>query len=113
MLSALVKFGETLDDYIHLVLPPMMKLFDSAEVPWSVRRTSLEAIDKLSDTLYFLEYAGRIIHPLVRCIDNCPDLRPAATDALASIILQLGKKFKIFIPMVDKVVKKHRMTHDR
>eukprot|EP00092_Neocalanus_flemingeri_P019853 GFUD01021504.1.p1 GENE.GFUD01021504.1~~GFUD01021504.1.p1 ORF type:complete len:2235 (+),score=707.01 GFUD01021504.1:192-6707(+) len=113
MLSALIKFGPTLDDYIHLVLPPMVKLFDCAEVPWSVRRSSLEAIDKLSDTLDFSEYAGRIIHPLVRCIDNSPELRPAAMDALAAIVLQLGKKFKIFIPMVDKVLKKHRISHQR
>merc|ERR1719341_2396332 len=113
MLSALIKFGATLDDYIHLVLPPMVKLFDSAEVSWSVRKTSLEAIDKLSDNLDFSEYAGRIIHPLVRCIDNSPELRPAAMDALAAIVLQLGKKFKIFIPMVDKVLKKHRISHQR
>ena len=39
MISALVKFGATLDDYIHLVLPPLVKLFDSAEVPWSVRKS--------------------------------------------------------------------------
>ena len=113
MLSALINFGATLDDYIHLVLPPMVKLFDSPEVPWSVRKASLEAIDKLSDTLDFSDYAGRIIHPLVRCIDNSPDLRPAGMDCLAAIVLQLGKKFKIFIPMVEKVVRKHRITHQR
>merc|ERR1719500_361769 len=97
MISALVKFGATLDDYIHLVLPPMVKLFDSSDVSWSVRKSSLEAIDKLSDCLDFSHYAGRIIHPLVRCIDNSPDLRPAGMDCLAAIVLQLGKKFKIFI----------------
>ena len=59
----------------------------------------------------FSDYAGRIIHPLVRVIDNCPELRPAAMDVLAAIVLQLGKKYKIFIPMVDKVVKKHRINH--
>ena len=113
MISALIKFGATLDDYIHLVLPPMVKLFDLAEVPWSIRKASLEAIDKLSDCLDFSDYAGRIIHPLVRVIDNCPELRPAAMDVLAAIVLQLGKKYKIFIPMVDKVVKKHRISHQR
>ena len=57
------------------------------------------------------KYLGRIIHPLVRCIDNCPELRPAAMEALSSLALQLGKKFKIFIPMIDKVLKKHRISH--
>ena len=113
MISALIKFGAALDDYIHIILPPMVKLFDSAEVPWSIRKASLEAIDKLSDCLDFNDYAGRIIHPLVRVIDNCPELRPAAMDLLASIVLQMGKKYRIFIPMVDKVVRKHRISHPR
>ncbi len=113
MISALIKFGAALDDYIHLILPPMVKLFDSTEVPWSIRKASLEAIDKLSDSLDFSDYAGRIIHPLVRVIDNCPELRPAAMDVLAAIVLQLGKKYRIFIPMVDKVVKRHRISHQR
>ena len=113
MISALVKFGATLDDYIHLVLPPMVKLFDSSEVSWAVRKSSLEAIDKLSDCLDFSDYAGRIIHPLIRVIDNCPELRPSAMDVLAAIVLQLGKKYKIFIPMVDKILKKHRISHQR
>lgn len=113
MISALIKFGAALDDYIHLVLPPMVKLFDSAEVYWSIRKASLEAIDKLSDCLDFSDYAGRIIHPLVRVIDNCPELRPAAMDVLAAIVLQLGKKYRIFIPMVDKVVRRHRISHQR
>ena len=41
-------------------------------------------------------------------IDGCPELRPAAMEALSSLALQLGKKFKIFIPMIEKVLKKHR-----
>ena len=113
MLSALVNFGNTLDDYLHLVLPPMVKLFDSQDVPWSVRKTSLEALDKLSDVLDFSDYAGRIVHPLVRCVDTAPDLRPAAMDCLAAIVLQLGKKFKIFIPMVERVLRRHRISHQR
>ena len=70
MLAAMENFGTTLDDYIHLVLPPMVRLFDSVDVPWSVRKSSLEAIDHLSACLDFSEYAGRIIHPLVRCVNK-------------------------------------------
>ena len=58
MLAALNNFGPTLDDYIHLVLPPMVRLFDSLDVPWSVRKASLDAIDHLSSSLDFSEYAG-------------------------------------------------------
>ena len=33
LLTAIQKFGNTLSDYLHLFLPPMVRLFDSAEVP--------------------------------------------------------------------------------
>ena len=46
-------------------------------------------------------------------LDNCPELRPAAMEVLASLALQLGKKFKIFIPMIDKVLRRHRISHPK
>ena len=52
----------------------------------------------------------RIIHPLVRCLDT-PDLRMPAMDTLTALVYQLGKKYKIFIPMVDKVILKQKISH--
>ena len=39
-------------------------------------RTALETIDHLSDNLDFMEFASRIVHPLVRTLDTTP--RPQA-----------------------------------
>ncbi|XP_071482072.1 serine/threonine-protein kinase mTOR-like [Diadema antillarum] len=113
LLNAMQKFGANLDDYLHLLLPPVVKLFDSHDVPIPVRRTALETIDHLSDTLDFMEFASRIVHPLVRTLDTTPELRPVAMDMLSSIVLQLGKKFQIFIAMVNKVLVKHRINHQK
>ena len=52
----------------------------------------------------------RIIHPLVRCLDT-PELRMTAMDTLTALVYQLGKKYKIFIPMVDKVILKQKISH--
>jgi hypothetical protein len=41
LLSALQKFGTTLNDYMHLFLPPIVRLFDCAEVPMAIRRGAL------------------------------------------------------------------------
>ncbi|XP_041480411.1 serine/threonine-protein kinase mTOR-like [Lytechinus variegatus] len=113
LLNAMQKFGANLDDYLHLLLPPVVKLFDSQDLPVSVRRTALETVDHLSDNLDFMEFASRIVHPLVRTLDTTPDLRPVAMDTLSSVVLQLGKKFQIFIPMVNKVLVKHRINHQK
>ncbi|XP_035228341.1 serine/threonine-protein kinase mTOR-like [Stegodyphus dumicola] len=113
LLTALQKFGNNLDDYLHLILPPIVKLFDSPDVPVSVQKCALETIDHLSETLDFTEFASRILQPLVRNLDTVPDLRPTAMDTLCSIVIQLGKKYQIFIPMVHKVLTKHRISHQR
>ena len=88
LLSALQKFGSTLNDYMHLFLPPIVRLFDSPEVPMGIRRGALECIDHLSDVLDFSEYASLIIHPLVRCLDSgLTELRPNAMDTLTSLVV--------------------------
>ena len=44
-------------------------------------------------------------------LDQTPELRPAAMETLSSIVAQLGKKYAIFVPMVQKVLIKHKINH--
>ncbi|KAI1309348.1 Serine/threonine-protein kinase mTOR [Halotydeus destructor] len=113
MLQALQHFGTNLDDYLHMILPPIIKLFDSTDIPLQLRKDALQTIDVFSETLELTEFASRIIHPLVRVLDTVPDLRAQAMDTLTAVIAQLGKKYQIFIPMVHKVLIRHRINHQR
>jgi len=76
-------------------------------------RIALESIDKFTDTLDLTDYASRIIHPLVRTLDTTPELQSVAMDALASLVAQLNRKYEIFIPMVNRVLARHRIKHQR
>uniref|UniRef100_A0A8D9ABA5 Serine/threonine-protein kinase TOR n=1 Tax=Cacopsylla melanoneura TaxID=428564 RepID=A0A8D9ABA5_9HEMI len=113
MLCALQKFGANLDDYMHLVLPPIVRLFDSTDCPIPVCRVAMETIDHLSDTLDFTDFASRIIHPLVRSLDTCSECRHTAMETLCALVLQLGRKYRIFVPLVSRVVAKHKIHHTR
>ncbi|KAG9481906.1 hypothetical protein GDO78_010897 [Eleutherodactylus coqui] len=113
LLNAIQMFGANLDDYLHLLLPPIVKLFDAPDSPLPARKVALETVDRLTESLDFTDYASRIIHPIVRTLDVSPDLRPTAMDTLSSLVFQLGKKYQIFIPMVNKVLLKHRILHQR
>ncbi len=113
LLTAFKKFGSALSDYMHVLLPKIVVYFDSELAPLKVRRMALECVDHLSDSLDFSEYASLLVHPLVRCLDKTPELRAPAMDTLASIVTQLGKKYTIFIPMVQKVLIQHRINHQR
>ncbi|XP_075136061.1 serine/threonine-protein kinase mTOR isoform X5 [Leptodactylus fuscus] len=113
LLNAIQMFGANLDDYLHLLLPPIVKLFDAPDSPLPARKAALETVDRLTESLDFTDYASRIIHPIVRTLDVCPELRQTAMDTLSSLVFQLGKKYQIFIPMVNKVLLKHRILHQR
>ncbi|XP_059807691.1 serine/threonine-protein kinase mTOR isoform X1 [Hypanus sabinus] len=113
LLNAIQLFGANLDDYLHLLLPPIVKLFDGQEVPLTPRKVALETLDRLTESLDFTDYASRIIHPIVRTLDCTPELRQTAMDTLSSLVFQLGKKYQIFIPMVNKMMMRHRINHQR
>lgn len=111
LLFALQKFEDNLDDYMHLVIPSIVKLFDATDCPVNVAKTAMETVDYLSDSLNYNELVSRIIHPLVRSLDSCPSLRSTAMDTLCALIVQLGRKYNDFIPLVQKVIIKHRIQH--
>ncbi|KAG6451388.1 serine/threonine-protein kinase mTOR [Manduca sexta] len=111
LLYALQKFEDNLDDYMHLVIPSIVKLFDASDCPINVAKVAMETVDCLSDSLNYSELVSRIIHPLVRSLDTCAPLRQTAMDTLCALIVQLGRKYSDFIPLVQKVVVKHRIQH--
>ncbi|XP_029434781.1 serine/threonine-protein kinase mTOR isoform X2 [Rhinatrema bivittatum] len=113
LLNAIQLFGANLDDYLHLILPPIVKLFDALDAPLQARKAALDTVDHLTESLDFTDYASRIIHPIVRTLDASPELRLTAMDTLSSLVFQLGKKYQIFIPMVNKVLVRHRINHQR
>lgn len=76
-------------------------------------RLALETVGHLADHLDLTEYASRILHPLVRTLDNTPSLQMTAMDTLTALVRQLAHHYTIFIPMVNRVVQKHKISHDK
>lgn len=113
LLKALQQFGNNLDDCLYLILPSIVECFSAADKPMVVRKTALETIHILSENLDLTEYASKIIHPLVRVLDTEPQLTSAAMDTLCAVAHQLGSTYQIFIPIVQKVLKKHKISHTR
>ncbi|CAG5108662.1 Similar to Mtor: Serine/threonine-protein kinase mTOR (Rattus norvegicus), partial [Cotesia congregata] len=113
LLEALQTFGNNLDNYIHMVLPPIVNLFHAPDCPIVVNRVALETVDQLADTLDFSEYVSRIVRAAVRTIDLCPELRNTTMDMLCSLVMQLGKKYQYFIPLVQSYMTKHKISNSQ
>ncbi|CAG9773619.1 unnamed protein product [Ceutorhynchus assimilis] len=111
LLKALHRFGNNLDDYMHLILPPIVRLIDASDSPTAVSRQALETISQIAELIDLSDYTSRITHPLVRTIDKSPELRDAAMGTLYALVSQLGREFRVFIPMVNKVYTKHKIVN--
>lgn len=104
VLKAFVIFGSSLDPYLYMVVPSLIKLFEYA--PMNVRKASIECIGRLSRNLSLNDYASEIIQPLLRLLGNYDGnaLRTAAMTTICSLLLQMGNDFKVFIPVVSSVL---------
>ena len=63
----------------------------------------METIQELSEALNFSDYSSVIVHGLVRALEYSPELRDVAMDTMCCLVVQLGHRFKVFIPMMSKV----------
>jgi len=110
VLKAFIVFGSNLEEYLHLVIPVIIKLFERIDAPLDLRKEAIQTIGQLCKNVNFSDHASRIIHPLVRILPN-PELRNDAMDTLIKLVLQLNSDYAIFVPMVNKILIKNHIQH--
>jgi FKBP12-rapamycin complex-associated protein len=112
ILRNLEVIGSNLDDYLHLVVPAIVKLISQTESD-DVRMLAVTSIARLSRILNVSEFASRIIHPLARLLQSeaSMDLKSAAMSAICHLVFQLGTDYATFIPMVNRILTRHQILH--
>eukprot|EP00003_Mantamonas_plastica_P010783 TRINITY_DN2025_c0_g1_i1.p1 TRINITY_DN2025_c0_g1~~TRINITY_DN2025_c0_g1_i1.p1 ORF type:complete len:2240 (+),score=782.23 TRINITY_DN2025_c0_g1_i1:702-7421(+) len=114
VLRALETFGNNLEDYLHLVIPAVVKLVEQVDAPLNVRLNAVRTLCRLCRKLNIADYASRIIHPLARVLfSQYEDLRNEAILTLCALILQLQSDYAIFVPMVNKIMTSQRISHSK
>ena len=104
ILHAFGIFGANLEEYLHLVIPVVVRTFERNDAPMQLRRHAVQVTGVLCRKINFSDHASRVIHPLARVLTFGPsDLRNDAMDALCSLVSQIGSDFAIFVPMINKV----------
>ena len=104
VLDAFLTFGTNIEEYLHLVLPIIVKSYERPDASMQLRKKAVQTVDGLSRRVNFSDHASRIIHPLVRILSIVNiELRMAVMDTLCSLIVQLGPDFAIFVPTIAKV----------
>jgi FKBP12-rapamycin complex-associated protein len=112
ILHSFVIFGSSIDEYMGLVLPVVVKMFERPDASQTLRRSAIVTIGQLASKVNFCDHASRVIHPLVRVLQSgSPELRPAAMDTLAALVFQLGPSYATFIPVVSKALAQKDIRH--
>lgn len=102
--DAFLTFGANIEEYLHLVIPVIVKSYERPDGTIALRKRAIQTIDGLSKRVNFSDHASRIVHPLIRLLDGSTnELRHTVMDTLCSLVVQLGSDFAIFVPTINKV----------
>lgn len=112
VLHAFLVFGASAEEYMHLIIPVIVRTFEKQGQPVFIRKHAIDTIGKISRQVNLNDYAAKIIHPLTRVLDaGEPTLRVAALDTLCALIQQLGKDYLHFMGTVNKIINQHQIQH--
>lgn len=112
VLHAFLIFGSSAEEYMHLIIPVIVDMFDKTGQPLAIRKQAIETVGRLSKQVNISEFAARIIHPLARVLSGTePSLKQTALETLCALIFQLGPDYIHFIPTVDKVLIQNKIPH--
>ncbi|KAJ5968830.1 hypothetical protein N7501_005078 [Penicillium viridicatum] len=112
ILHALLIFGTSGEEYMHLIIPSIVRLFDRPQNPQSIRKSAIDSLTKLSRQVNVSDFASLMIHSLSRVVASGDRvLRQAAMDCICALIFQLGQDFTHYIHLLNKVLKTNQITH--
>ncbi|GAA5970883.1 hypothetical protein JCM11641_004492 [Rhodosporidiobolus odoratus] len=116
VLHAFGIFGSSLEEYLHLVIPAIVRTFEQPDVPLILRKQAMQTVTQLSRKLNFADHASGIIHPIARVLaspTSPTELRVPAMDALCALMLQMGSDFVLFVGMINKALVRNRIVHNQ
>ena len=105
LLHTFLVFGSSAEEYMHLIVPAMVRAFDKPGQPSNIRRAAMETIGRLSRQVNISEFASKIIHALGRVLAGSDtSLKQTALDTLSALMFQLGEDYIHFIPSINKIL---------
>ena len=112
VLHAILVFGSSAEEYMHLIIPVIVRLFEQPGQPTTIAKAAIETIGKLSRQVNISEFASKIIHPLARVLAGQDStLKQTSLDTLCALIFQLGADFVHFVPTINKVLVANKVPH--
>lgn len=113
VLHAFLVFGSSAEEYMHLIIPVIVRMFDTERYHHrEVRKAAIETIGRLSKQVNISEFSSKIIHPLGRIlVGGDSTLKQTAMETLCALVFQLGQDYLHFVPTIDKILVQQRINY--
>ena len=108
-------FGDSLDDFLYMVVPALIQLLESPDAPVDVRKDTLARLGSLCNQHDLATLASPLVHSLVFVLGQ-PELSRLFRDAvttLYSLAFQLGADYLIFAPTVGSVLRRSGVRDEK
>lgn len=112
VLHTILVFGQNGDEYMHMIIPALVRMFQKQLNPLVVRKLAIDTISKISRNVNISDFASLIIHNLTDIIAGKEQsLRQAALDCICAYIHQLGPDYLLYMSTVKKVLVSNHLPH--
>ncbi|KAK9470032.1 armadillo-type protein [Dipodascopsis tothii] len=111
VLHAIIVFGANVEEYIHLILPSVVRLFENA--PPHVEVAALETVGQMCKNVNYANMASRVVHPVLRVLNLAQhdEVKRAAMETITSLIYYMRQDMTVFLPVINKAVVANKIYH--
>ncbi len=111
VLQVLRKFDSNLDDYLHLVVPSVVRLAELADNSPDLQKEAVKWLGDMCPCLNFSDFASRIIHPLTRILDaGTPEIKKEVMNTLTAVATELGSDFLVFRNLISSCISRNSLS---
>ncbi|KAK9453987.1 armadillo-type protein [Dipodascopsis uninucleata] len=112
VLHSFVAFGSNVEEYIHFVLPSVVRMFEPSN-PAILQIAAMETAGQMCKNVNMSDMVSRIMHPTLRVLSSTSndDVRKAAMELITAMIYYLREDVVVFIPIVNKTVVASKVYH--
>ena len=98
-----------LEEHLHLIVPPIVHLFEMDTAPLGVRRSAIDTLNHFALTMSLAPYGPRILHAYCMAVDGS-ELRAPLERLLLVTVSQMGCRALVFTTTIRATLNRLRIT---
>ncbi|KAK1142044.1 phosphatidylinositol kinase- protein kinase tor1 [Aspergillus melleus] len=113
ILHLLVVLGNTVEEYMHVIVPSLIRVLSGPGYPIKVRKSAIDCITSLSEEVDLSDLSSPVVQSLVDVLSgNEHVLVQASMNCLCALMRLLGQEFMCYTRTVNNALARYHINHD-